>query len=146
LKFQTKNKNKMIELDLVEDFIVFLKEKGKVEEAEEMEATYKKFKEDMNLARKDVEEKLADFKDMPQRNTDELIAKTKDGVITLEDCDFITCAILPNGNMHIVDIDPEDIKDLIADMGHFRVHEKSIGKAEPNLGYFESKPNDKYLN
>ncbi len=136
----------MIELELIEDFIVFLKEKGKVEEAEEMKATYKKFKEGMDLVRKDVEEKLADFTSMPQRNTDELIAETKDGTITLEDCDFITCAVLPGGNMHIVDIDPEDIKDLIADTGHFRVHEKPIGKAEPNLGYFGSKPNDKYLN
>lgn len=135
----------MIELDLVEDFIVFLKEKGRVEEAEEMEATYKKFKEGMGSIRKDVEEKLAKFEDMPQRNTDELIAETKDGVITLEDCDFITCAILPNGNMHIVDMDSEDIKDLIADMGHFRVHEKSIGKAEPNPNYFGGKPKNKYL-
>ena len=105
----------------------------------------------MDLVRKDVEEKLAEFTNMPEstpgRNTDELIAETKDGVVTLEDCDFITCAILPGGNMHIVDIDPEDIKDLIADMGHFRVHEKPIGKAEPNPNYFGSKPNDKkYLN
>ena len=139
----------MIELDLVEDFIVFLKEKGKVEEAEEMEATYKKFKEGMDLVRKDVEEKLADFTSMsestPGRTTDELIAETKDGTITLEDCDFITCAILPGGNMHIVDIDPEDIKDLIADMGHFRVEQKPIGKAERNPKYSGGKPNNKYL-
>jgi len=136
----------MIDFNLVDEFIVFLKEKGKVEEAEEMEATYKKFKEDMDSLNEELVEKLNGISDTPQRTTDEIIAKTNDGVITLEDCDFITFAVLPGGNMHIVDIDPEDIKDLIAETGHFRVHEKPVGKAEINMSYNGQKPDKKYLN
>ena len=136
----------MIDFNLVDEFIVFLKEKGKVEEAEEMEATYKKFKEDMDSLNKDLAEKLNSIADAPQRASDEIIAKTKDGIITLEDCDFITFAVLPGGNMHIVDMDPEDIKDLIAETGHFRVHEKPVGKAEINMSYNGQKPDKKYLN
>jgi hypothetical protein len=136
----------MIDFNLVDEFIVFLKEKGKVEEAEEMEATYKKFKEDMDSLNEELVEKLNGISDTPQRTTDEIIAKTNDGVITLEDCDFITFAVLPNGDMHIVDIDPEDIKDLIAETGHFRVHEKPVGKAEINMSYNGQKPDKKYLN
>lgn len=136
----------MIDFNLVDEFIVFLKEKGKVEEAEEMEATYKKFKEDMDSLNEELVEKLNGISDTPQRTTDEIIAKTNDGVITLEDCDFITFAVLPNGDMHIVDIDPEDIKDLIAETGHFRVHEKPVGKAEINVSYNGQKPDKKYLN
>jgi hypothetical protein len=136
----------MIDFNLVDEFIVFLKEKGKVEEAEEMEATYKKFKEDMDSLNKDLAEKLNGISDAPQRASDEIIAKTKDGIITLEDCDFVTFAILPGGDMHVVDMDPEDIKDLIAETGHFRVHEKSIGKAEVNVSYNGQKIDKKYLN
>jgi hypothetical protein len=136
----------MIDFNLVDEFIVFLKEKGKVEEAEEMEATYKKFKEDMDSLNKDLAEKLNSIADAPQRASDEIIAKTKDGIITLEDCDFVTFAILPGGDMHVVDMDPEDIKDLIAETGHFRVHEKSIGKAEVNVSYNGQKIDKKYLN
>jgi hypothetical protein len=136
----------MIDFNLVDEFIVFLKEKGKVEEAEEMEATYKKFKEDMDSLNEELVEKLNGISDTPQRTTDEIIAKTNDGVITLEDCDFITFAVLPGGNMHIVDMDPEDIKDLIAETGHFRVHEKPVGKAEINMSYNGQKPDKKYLN
>lgn len=136
----------MIDFNLVDEFIVFLKEKGRVEEAEEMEATYKKFKEDMDSLNEELVEKLNGIADTPQRTTDEIIAKTKDGVITLEDCDFVTFAVLPNGNMHVVDMDPEDIKDLIAEMGHFRVHEKPIGKAEVNVSYNGQKIDKKYLN
>ena len=136
----------MIDFNLVDEFIVFLKEKGKVEEAEEMEATYKKFKEDMDSLNKDLAEKLNSIADAPQRASDEIIAKTKDGVITLEDCDFVTFAVLPGGDMHVVDMDPELIKDVIAEMGHFRVHEKSIGKAEINVSYNGQKVDKKYLN
>jgi hypothetical protein len=136
----------MIDFNLVEEFIVFLKEKGRVEEAEEMEATYKKFKEDMDSLNEELVEKLNGIADTPQRTTDEIIAKTNDGVITLEDCDFITFAVLPNGDMHVVDMDPEDIKDLIAETGHFRVHEKPVGKAEVNVSYNGQKPDKKYLN
>jgi hypothetical protein len=136
----------MIDFNLVDEFIVFLKEKGKVEEAEEMEATYKKFKEDMDSLNEDLAEKLNSIADAPQRASDEIIAKTKDGIITLEDCDFVTFAILPGGDMHVVDMDPELIKDAIAEMGHFRVHEKSIGKAEVNVSYNGQKIDKKYLN
>ena len=136
----------MIDFNLVDEFIVFLKEKGKVEEAEEMEATYKKFKEDMDSLNEELVEKLNGISDTPQRTTDEIIAKTNDGVITLEDCDFITFAVLPNGDMHVVDMDPEDIKDLIAETGHFRVHEKPVGRAEINVSYNGQKPDKKYLN
>lgn len=136
----------MIDFNLVDEFIVFLKEKGKVEEAEEMEATYKKFKEDMDSLNEDLAEKLNSIADAPQRASDEIIAKTKDGIITLEDCDFVTFAILPGGDMHVVDMDPELIKDVIAEMGHFRVHEKSIGKAEVNVSYNGQKIDKKYLN
>lgn len=136
----------MIDFNLVDEFIVFLKEKGKVEEAEEMESTYKKFKEDMDSLNEDLAEKLNSIADAPQRASDEIIAKTKDGIITLEDCDFVTFAILPGGDMHVVDMDPELIKDAIAEMGHFRVHEKSIGKAEINVSYNGQKIDKKYLN
>lgn len=136
----------MIDFNLVDEFIVFLKEKGRVEEAEEMEATYKKFKEDMDSLNEELVEKLNGIADTPQRTTDEIIAKTNDGVITLEDCDFITFAVLPNGDMHVVDMDPEDIKDLIAETGHFRVHEKPVGKAEVNVSYNGQKIDKKYLN
>lgn len=136
----------MIDFNLVDEFIGFLKEKGKVEEAEEMEATYKKFKEDMDSLNEELAEKLNSIADAPQRASDEIIAKTKDGVITLEDCDFITFAILPSGDMHVVDMDPELIKDVIAEMGHFRVHEKPIGKAEINVSYNGQKIDKKYLN
>ena len=133
----------MIDLDLVDDFITFLREKGKVQEAEEMAITYEKFKKNMEETQKEVEEKLAMLKDTPEG--DDLIANTKDGSTTLEDCDFIACAILPSGDMHIVDINPDDIRDLIADMGHFRVHEKPIGKAEPTTSFMGQKPKNKYL-
>jgi len=136
----------MIDFNLVDEFIVFLKEKGRVEEAEEMEATYKKFKEDMDSLNEDLAEKLNSIADAPQRASDEIISKTKDGVITLEDCDFITFAVLPNGDMHVVDMDPEDIKDLIAETGHFRVHEKPVGRAEINVSHNGQKPDKKYLN
>ena len=136
----------MIDFNLVDEFIVFLKEKGRVEEAEEMEATYKKFKEDMDSLNEELSEKLNSIADTPQRASDEIIAKTKDGVITLEDCDFVTFAVLPGGDMHVVDMDPELIKDVIAEMGHFRVHEKSIGKAEINVSYNGQKVDKKYLN
>lgn len=136
----------MIDFNLVDEFIVFLKEKGRVEEAEEMEASYKKFKEDMNSLNEDLAEKLNGIADAPQRASDEIIAKTKNGVITLEDCDFVTFAILPSGDMHVVDMDPELIKDVIAEMGHFRVHEKPIGKAEVNVSYNGQKIDKKYLN
>lgn len=136
----------MIDFNLVDEFIVFLKEKGRVEEAEEMEATYKKFKEDMDSLNEELVEKLNGIADTPQRTTDEIIAKTNDGVITLEDCDFITFAVLPNGDMHVVDMDPEDIKDLIAETGHFRVHEKPVGRAEINVSYNGQKIDKKYLN
>lgn len=136
----------MIDFNLVDEFIDFLKEKGRVEEAEEMEASYKKFKEDMNSLNEDLAEKLNGIADAPQRASDEIIAKTKNGVITLEDCDFVTFAILPSGDMHVVDMDPELIKDVIAEMGHFRVHEKPIGKAEINVSYNGQKIDKKYLN
>lgn len=136
----------MIDFNLVDEFIVFLKEKGRVEEAEEMEATYKKFKEDMDSLNEELVEKLNGIADTPQRTTDKIIAKTNDGVITLEDCDFITFAVLPNGNMHVVDMDPEDIKDLIAETGHFRVHEKPVGRAEINVSHNGQKTDKKYLN
>lgn len=136
----------MIDFNLVDEFIVFLKEKGKVEEAKEMEATYKKFKEDMDSLNEELAEKLENISKMPERTSDEIIAKTKDGVITLEDCDFVTFAVLPNGNMHVVDMDPEDIKDLIAETGHFRVHEKPVGKAEVNVLYNGQKVDKKYIN
>lgn len=136
----------MIDFNLVDEFIDFLKEKGRVEEAEEMEASYKKFKEDMNSLNEDLAEKLNGIADAPQRASDEIIAKTKNGVITLEDCDFVTFAILPSGDMHVVDMDPELIKDVIAEMGHFRVHEKPIGKAEVNVSYNGQKIDKKYLN
>lgn len=129
----------MIDLDLVDDFITFLREKGKVQEAEEMATTYEKFKKNMEEAQKEVDTS----EDISEEN--DLIANTKDGSITLEDCDFITCAILPSGDMHIVDINPDDIKDLIADMGHFKVHEKPIGKAEVNTSFMGQKPKNKYL-
>ena len=47
--------------------------------------------------------------------------------------------------MHIVDINPDDIKDLIADMGHFKVHEKPIGRAEATTSFMGQKPKNKYL-
>lgn len=141
-----KNHHTVLDLNLVEDFITFLQEKGKVEEAKEMEAAYKKFKEEMDSLNEDLAEKLNSIADTPQRASDEIIAKTKDGVITLEDCDFITFAVLPSGDMHVVDMDPELIKDVIAEMGHFRVHEKPIGKAEVNVSYNGQKPDKKYLN
>lgn len=128
----------MIDLDLVDDFITFLREKGKVQEAEEMATTYEKFKKNIEEAQKEVDT----TEDISE---DDLIANTKDGSITLEDCDFIACAILPSGDMHIVDINPDDIKDLIADMGHFKVHEKPIGKAEATTSFMGQKPKNKYL-
>jgi hypothetical protein len=100
----------------------------------------------MDSLNEDLAEKLNSIADAPQRASDEIIAKTKDGIITLEDCDFVTFAILPGGDMHVVDMDPELIKDAIAEMGHFRVHEKSIGKAEVNVSYNGQKIDKKYLN
>lgn len=136
----------MIDLDLVEEFIVFLRKKGRVEEADQIAETYKIFKEQIGTSKEEIEEKLSKLAQTPEAVTDDLKIETKDGAITLEDCDFITFAVLPNGDMHIVDIDPEDIKDLIAETGHFRVHEKPVGKAEINVSYNGQKPDKKYLN
>jgi|GEM_PF-6127090 len=144
----------MIELDLIEDFIVFLKEKGKIEEAEEMTRAFNDVKsvlsEGIDLIEKDINlhnkvEKIINFKDLPKTSQGESISKKNKEVIMLDDCEFITCAILPNNNMHIVDIESEDIKDLLADMGHFRVHEKPIGKRETNSIYFNNQIKNKYL-
>lgn len=136
----------MIDLDLVEEFIVFLRQKGRVEEADQIAETYKIFKEQMGTSKEEIEEKLSKLAQTPEAVTDDLKIETNDGVITLEDCDFITFAVLPNGDMHVVDMDPEDIKDLIAETGHFRVHEKPVGKAEINVSYNGQKPDKKYLN
>jgi hypothetical protein len=140
----------MISLDLVDEFITFLREKGNNKDADEMAATYEKFKETVERSKKEIEERLSSLahgnEETAGQVTDDLVTKVENDIITLEDCDFVTCAILPNGNMHIVDIDPDDIKDLIVDIGHFRVHENPIGKAELNPAYFGNKPNDKYLN
>lgn len=136
----------MIDLDLVEEFIVFLRQKGRVEEADQIAETYKIFKEQMGTSKEEIEEKLSKLAQTPEAVTDDLKIETNDGVITLEDCDFITFAVLPNGDMHVVDMDPEDIKDLIAETGHFRVHEKPVGRAEINVSYNGQKPDKKYLN
>lgn len=136
----------MIDLDLVEEFIVFLRQKGRVEEADQIAETYKIFKEQMGTSKEEIEEKLSKLAQTPEAVTEDLKIETNDGVITLEDCDFITFAVLPNGDMHVADIDPEDIKDLIAETGHFRVHEKPVGKAEINVSYNGQKPDKKYLN
>lgn len=107
-----------MEHNLIEEFAEFLKSKGKAEEADSMLESYRGFNEKMES----IKEELI------KKETEDSQLETNG--ITLEDCTFMTIAILPNGDMHMVDINSDNIADAIAETGHFRVAEEPMGKAE----------------
>lgn len=127
--------------NLIEEFAEFLRTKGKDEEADSMLNAYGVFEKGLEDLKKEILEEAQKQVEEPE---EELTAA--DG-ITIADCTFLTIAILPNGDMHMVDISSDDIADAIADTGKFRVAEQSMGRAEIKTHFLGGNPPDKkYLN
>ncbi len=127
--------------NLIEEFAEFLRTKGKNEEAESLLNAYDVFDEGF----KDFKEKMLEGIE-EVKNQIEAPEEVPDG-ITIADCTFMTIAILPNGDMHMVDIASDDIADAIANTGKFRVAEQSMGRAEIKTHFLGGNPPDKkYLN
>jgi len=76
--------------------------------------------------------------------------KTKDD-ITINDCMFMMMAILPNGNIHYVNVMSDEIADFLAEREKFQVYDPPIGrieevKEEISMGpLFGKGEKDKYL-
>jgi hypothetical protein len=76
--------------------------------------------------------------------------KTKDD-ITINDCMFMMMAILPNGNIHYVNVKSDEIADFLAERESFQVYDPPIGRVEEvkeeiTLGpLFGKAEKDKYL-
>jgi hypothetical protein len=51
----------------------------------------------------------------------------KEKQYVVADCVFIVMAILPDGNIHRVFIDSDEVADLIVDIGKFQVEEEPLG-------------------
>lgn len=127
--------------NLIEEFAEFLRTKGKDEEADSMLNAYGVFEKGLEDLKKEMLEEAQKQVEEPE---EELTAA--DG-ITIADCTFLTIAILPNGDMHMVDISSDDIADAIADTGKFRVAEQSMGRAEIKTHFLGGNSTDKkYLN
>jgi hypothetical protein len=126
--------------NLIEEFAEFLRGKGKGEEADSMLNTYGIFEKGFEDFKKEMLEEAQKQVEEPK---EEVIV---DG-ITIADCTFMTIAILPNGDMHMVDINSDDIADAIADTGKFRVAEQPMGRAEIKTHFLGGNSTDKkYLN
>ena len=130
-----------MENNLIEEFAEFLRTKGKDEEADSMLNAYGIFEKGLEDLKKEILEEAQKQVEEPE---EELTAA--DG-ITIADCTFLTIAILPNGDMHMVDISSDDIADAIADTGKFRVAEEPMGRAEIKTHFLGGNSTDKkYLN
>ncbi|MEY4333496.1 MAG: hypothetical protein RLZZ196_2239 [Bacteroidota bacterium] len=57
------------------------------------------------------------------------MAKENKEQYVVADCIFVVMAILPNGNIHRVIIDSDEVADLIVDIGKFQVEEEPLGFA-----------------
>ena len=72
--------------------------------------------------------------------------------ITINDCMFMIMAILPNGNIHYVNVMSDEIADFLAEREKFQVYDPPIGRVEEvkdeiSMGPLFGKPtDDKYLN
>lgn len=127
--------------NLIEEFAEFLRGKGKDEEADSMLNAYGIFEKGLEDLKKEILEEAQKQVEEPE---EELTAA--DG-ITIADCTFLTIAILPNGDMHMVDISSDNIADAIADTGKFRIAEEPIGRAEIKTHFLGGNSTDKkYLN
>lgn len=127
--------------NLIEEFAEFLRTKGKGEEADSMLNAYGVFEKGIEDLKKEM---LEEAQKQVKEPEEELTAA--DG-ITIADCTFLTIAILPNGDMHMVDISSDDIADAIADTGKFRVAEEPMGRAEIKTHFLGGNSTDKkYLN
>ena len=140
-----------MEHNLIEEFAKFLKSKGKAEEADNMLETYKGFSERIKSIEEDILKAVEQEKE--QELEKELEEKNlKPSGITLADCDFMVLAILPTGYIHAVEnVSSEDMADLIASKGRFRVSEEPVGKIEVKtdfIGGIGANPSTdkKYLN
>lgn len=130
--------------NLIEEFAEFLRGKGKGEEADSMLNAYGIFEKGLEDLKKEMLEEAQ--KQVEELETPEEELTAADG-ITIADCTFLTIAILPNGDMHMVDISSDDIADAIADTGKFRVAEEPIGRAEIKTHFLGGNSTDKkYLN
>jgi len=56
----------------------------------------------------------------------------KEKQYVVADCIFVVMAILPDGNIHRVIIDSDEVADLIVDIGKFQVEEEPLGFAMVN--------------
>ena len=133
-----------MENNLIQEFAEFLRGKGKNEEADSLLNAYDVFDEGF----KDFKEKMVeDIEEVKNQIDSPEEEEVPDG-ITIADCTFMTIAILPNGNMHMVDIASDDIADAIADTGKFRVAEEPMGRAEIKTHFLGGNSTDKkkYLN
>jgi hypothetical protein len=127
--------------NLIEEFAEFLRGKGKDEEADSMLNAYGIFEKGLEDLKKEMLEEAQKQVEEPE---EELTAA--DG-IAIADCTFLTIAILPNGDMHMVDISSDNIADAIADTGKFRVAEEPMGRAEIKTHFLGGNSTDKkYLN
>jgi len=127
--------------NLIEEFAEFLREKGKGEEADSILNAYGVFEKGLEGLKKEMLEEAQKQVEEPE---EELTAAD---AITIADCTFMTIAILPNGDMHMVDISSDDIADAIADTGKFRVAEEPMGRAEIKTHFLGGNSTDKkYLN
>lgn len=127
--------------NLIQEFAEFLRTKGKDEEADSMLNAYGVFEKGLEDLKKEMLEEAQKQVEEPE---EELTAAD---AITIADCTFMTIAILPNGDMHMVDISSDDIADAIADTGKFRVAEEPMGRAEIKTHFLGGNSTDKkYLN
>jgi len=132
-----------MENNLIQEFAEFLRTKGKNEEADSMLNAYGVFEEGF----KDFKEKMVEDIEEVKNQIDSPEEEEVLDAITIADCTFMTIAILPNGDMHMVDISSDDIADAIADTGKFRVAEEPMGRAEIKTHFLGGNSTDKkYLN
>ncbi len=71
--------------------------------------------------------------------------------ITINDCMFMMMAILPDGNIHYVNVKSDEIADFLAERESFQVYDPPIGRIEEvkdeiSMGpLFGKSEKDKYL-
>lgn len=67
--------------------------------------------------------------------------------ITIGDCVFMLLTILPDGNIHYVEVESDDLADFLRDRKEFKVLEGAIGyiqevNSEPSVS-FPTSPKDR---
>lgn len=109
-----------MENNLLKKFASFLRETGENEEAEKIENILKG---------------IEDFVEEIENEEEIIPDSNKDGVITVADCRFMVCAILPDNNVYPVNIDSDDVADFIVSINKFEVIDQPIGTMVPKTAF-----------